>query len=141
MYLAYKIYAEILRSRLEEEIEKRKLLPESQGGVRKERGTIDNIFILNHIIQREERRNKEKKVYAMFVNFKAAFDNVNRRKLWEILGEKEIERGLIKRLEKIYESTEMAVRTKEGLSSRFEVKKSVRQECVLNLLLFNLLRM
>lgn len=134
---AYKIYAEVLRSKLEEEIEKRKLLPESQGGFRKGRGTIDNIFILNHIIQREE-RNKENKVYAIFVDLKAAFDNVNRRKLWEILREKGIGRGLIRRLETIYESTEIAVRTKEGLPSRFKVKKGVRQGCVLSPLLFNL---
>lgn len=61
---AYKIYAEILRSRLKEEIERRKLLPESQGGFKKGRGTIDNIFILN-IIQREE-RNKEKRVCHVY---------------------------------------------------------------------------
>lgn len=61
----------------------------------------------------------------MFMDFKAAFDNVNRRRLWEILGEKGIKKELIRRLEKI-EST-VAVRTKEGLSSRFEVKKGVRQ--------------
>lgn len=133
---AYQIYAEILRSRLKEEIERRKLLPDSQGGFRKGRGTIDNIFILNHIIQREK-RNKEKKVYAMFMDFKAAFDNVNRRRLWEILGEKGIKKELIRRLEKL-ESTVMAVRTKEGLSSRFEVKKGVRQGCVLSPMLFNL---
>lgn len=118
---AYKIYAEILRSRLKEEIERRKLLPESQGGFRKGRGTIDNIFILNHIIQREE-RNKEKKVYAIFMDFKAAFDNVNRRRLWEILGEKGIKKELIRRLEKI-ESTVMIVRTKEGKQIRGEERR------------------
>lgn len=134
---AYKIYAEVLRGRLEKEVEEKKMLPENQGGFRKGRGTIDNIFILNHIVQREK-RSKEGKVYAMFVDFKAAFDNVNRKKLWEILKEKEIEKGLIRRLEKIYESTKMAVRTKEGLSNSFEVKKGVRQGCVLSPLLFNL---
>lgn len=73
----------------------------------------------------------------MFMDFKAAFDNVNRRRLWEILGEKGIKKELIRRLEKI-ESTVMAVRTKEGLSSRFEVKKGVKQGCVLSPMLFNL---
>lgn len=97
------------------------MLPESQGGFRKGRGTIDNIFILNHIIQREE-RNKEKKVYAIFMNFKAAFDNVNRRRLWEILGEKGIKKELIRRLEKI-ESTVMIVRTKEGKQIRGEERR------------------
>lgn len=52
------------------------LLPESQAGFRRGRATIDNIFVLNHIIQREKKkRNKEGRVYA-FVDLKASFDNV-----------------------------------------------------------------
>lgn len=89
----YKIYAEILRERLEEKIVKKKLLSESQGGFRKGRGAMDNIFILNHVVQREKR--KGEKVYAFFVDLKAAFDNVDRNKLWRILKDKGIEEQLI----------------------------------------------
>lgn len=53
---AYKIYAEILRKRLEKEIELKGMLPEGQAGFRKGRSTIDNIFILNHLIQRKKDR-------------------------------------------------------------------------------------
>lgn len=74
---AYKIYVEILRGRVNH---KGELLPESQGGFREGRGTIDNIFVLNHLCQRKKRR-KERKIYAAFVNLSAAFDNVNREKL------------------------------------------------------------
>ena len=81
----YKIFTEILRERLEEEIVRKGLLPESQGGFRRDRGTVDNIFILNHIIQRE--KCKGERVYAMFVDLKAAFDNVDRNKLWWIMQE------------------------------------------------------
>lgn len=49
----------------------------------------------------------------MFVDFKAAFDNVNREKLWNIPEEKGIEKGLMRRLEKIYEAMRITVRTKE----------------------------
>jgi len=51
---AYKIYAEMIRRKLEEETERLEVLPENQGGFRKGRGTMDNIFILNHIVQREK---------------------------------------------------------------------------------------
>jgi len=82
---AYKIYAEIIRRRLVEEVEEKKALPESQMGFRKGRSTMDNIYILNHVIQREKiKRKEEKKVYALFIDLKAAFDNVNRGKLWRI---------------------------------------------------------
>lgn len=92
---------------------KRDLLPESQEGFRRGRGTMDNIFVLNHIVQREGNK-EERKVYAMFMDFKAEFDNVNRKKLWEILEEKKINRKIIKWLKKIYEETKVTVRTKEG---------------------------
>lgn len=52
MCTAYKIYTEILRNRLEKIVEEKDLLPESQTEFRKGRGTMDNIFILNHIVQR-----------------------------------------------------------------------------------------
>lgn len=76
---AYKIYAEILRNRLDEESERLGLLLESQTGFRRGRATIDNIFVLNHIIQMEKKKkNKERRVYVLFVDLKAAFNNVER---------------------------------------------------------------
>ncbi|KMQ88480.1 rna-directed dna polymerase from mobile element jockey-like protein [Lasius niger] len=107
---AYKIYAEILRNRLEEEAERLDLLPESQAGFRRGRATTDNIFVLNHIIQREkEKGSKEGKVYALFVDLKAAFDNVEREQLWRILKEEGVEANLVWRMEKIYEDSEVAI--------------------------------
>lgn len=44
---AYKIYAEMIRRKLQEETERLEVLRESQGGFRKGTGTMDNIFVLN----------------------------------------------------------------------------------------------
>lgn len=44
---AYKIYAEMIRRKLQEETERLEVLPENQGGFRKGTGTMDNIFVLN----------------------------------------------------------------------------------------------
>lgn len=77
---AYKVYAEILRKRLEKEVERKSILPKSQEGFRKGRGTIDNIFILDHLVQKEKRE-KDKKIFPVFIDLKAAFDNVDREKL------------------------------------------------------------
>lgn len=82
--MAYKIYAEIVRRRLETETERKELLMESQCGFRRGRGTIDNVFVLNHLIQREKIEKKDK-IYVVFVDLKAAFDNVDRELLWDIL--------------------------------------------------------
>lgn len=50
----------------------------------------------------------------------------------------EIEGGLRRRLEEIYGSTRMKIKTKAGITSGFEVKKGIRQGCTLSPLLFNL---
>lgn len=54
---AYKVYAEVLRMRLEKVIEEKNLVPESQTGFRKGKSAIDNIFVLNH----RKKRSKETK--------------------------------------------------------------------------------
>ena len=135
---AYKIYAEIIRRRLEKIVEQKGLLPESQAGFRKGRSTLDNIFILDHLAQREDRDGKKDKVYAFFADLKAAFDNVDRGQLWKILREMGIDEELVRKVEEIYETTVAAVRTKDGLTEEFRVMKGVRQGCVLSPLLFSL---
>jgi len=75
---AYKIFAEIIRRRLEEETERRRLLPETQARFRKGRSTLDNIFVLTHVAQRgRNMEGKERKVYTFFADLRAAFDNVD----------------------------------------------------------------
>jgi len=44
---------------------------------------------------------------------------------------------LIGRIEKIYEDTEVVVRTREGYIEEFKTRKGVRQGCVMSLILFN----
>lgn len=55
--IAYKVYAEILRTRLEKAVEEKNLILESQTGFRKGKSAIDNIFVLNH----RKKRSKETK--------------------------------------------------------------------------------
>lgn len=79
---AYRIYMEIVRKRLEIDIEKKRIIPESQNEFRSRRSTSDNNFVLDHITQKEKGKGKkDRKVYALFIDVKAAFDNVNREKL------------------------------------------------------------
>lgn len=76
---AYKIFAEILKKRLEHVMEKKKILPESQAGFMKGRSTMDNIYILNHITQRKRNVSGNRKVYGLFIDLRVAFNRVNRK--------------------------------------------------------------
>lgn len=62
----YKVYAEVLAERLREEVEGKGMLRKNQAGFRKGRGTMDQIFILNYLINRQIEK-KGGKLVAIFV--------------------------------------------------------------------------
>ncbi|XP_012054784.1 PREDICTED: uncharacterized protein LOC105617843 [Atta cephalotes] len=95
-----------------------------------------NIFAIMHIQREESKKGEDDKVF-MFADLKAAFDKMDRSKLWDCLREKGIRESLVRRIEKTYEGTEIMIRTKLGNTESF-VTKSVRQRCVMSPLLFNL---
>lgn len=53
----YKAYTKILRKKLEKEIEEKGVL--SEAGFRKGKSTMDNVFILNHSVQRAKEKKKK----------------------------------------------------------------------------------
>jgi hypothetical protein len=84
----YKLYASVLSERMKREIEEKGVLPDSQAGFRKGRGTMDNVYILGHLI-RNELRKKGGRMCVLFVDFRAAFDKVDRVKMFECMREGE----------------------------------------------------
>lgn len=71
----------ILENRLKEELGKKKVIPETQAGFKRGKSTIDKVFILNYTVNREVQK-KDGKLYTFFADLSAAFDKVNREKLW-----------------------------------------------------------
>lgn len=78
----YKVHTEILRSKAEEENELKSLTLESQGGYRRERGTIINMY-KDYLIQRKKRE-EDGKVYNAFINLKVIFNNMERKQIQEV---------------------------------------------------------
>ena len=60
-------------------------LPDAQAGVRKGRGTRDQIANIHRIM--EKAREFQKNIYFCFVDYAKAFDCVDHNKLWKILQE------------------------------------------------------
>lgn len=76
---AYKIYTSILPEGLREEVGQKAILPSNQTEFRRGMVTMDNIYVLNYLINRQVMRGK-KRMVIIFVDLKAAFDLVNREK-------------------------------------------------------------
>ncbi|XP_051167789.1 uncharacterized protein LOC127285695 [Leptopilina boulardi] len=138
MPVGYKVYAEVIRRRLEEKVEELKCIPDNQTGFRKGMGTLDNIYVLNYLVNRNLGREKGKLV-TVFVDFKAAFPSVNRGVLWRVMRERGINQELIERVKELYEDTRERVRIGEELGEVFWLGRGLRQGCPLSPILFNLL--
>ncbi|KAL6418016.1 hypothetical protein ACFW04_013055 [Cataglyphis niger] len=114
----YKVYASVLAGRLSKEMEKKGLVPQNQTGFRKGLETIDNIFVLNYLVNRQLSKKKGKLV-AFFIDLKAAFDSVDRRKLVEAMRERGVRERLIRRSEDILREIKNRVRKGENLGIGF----------------------
>lgn len=98
---------------------------------------MDNLYVLNHLVQRTVEE-KGDHLFVAFVDLRAAFDTVNRTKLWRYMEEYGISGGLVNRAKEMYEETRVKIRTDSGTTREFWTTKGVRQGCVLSPLLFNL---
>lgn len=123
---------------LRKEVEKKKVLPETQAEFSKGKGTMDNVYVLRHVV-RKELRKKEGKVYGFFMDLRAAFDRVDRNVLWEAMEGRRVRRRLIKTVKEIYENTKNTVRVQDKVSGWFWTGRGMRQGCPLNPILFSIL--
>ncbi|ELR55418.1 hypothetical protein M91_04067, partial [Bos mutus] len=102
------------------------------------RGTRDQIANICWIM--EKAREFQKSIYFCFIDYAKAFDCVdhNKLKLWKILKEMGIPDPLICLLRNLYADQEATVRTGHGTTDWFQIRKGVRQGCILSPCLFNL---
>ena len=110
-------------------------LPDVQAGLRKGRGSRDQIANIHWIIKKA--RELQKNIYFCFIDYAKAFI-VDHKKLWKILREMGIPDHLTCLLRKLYAGQEATVRTGPGTTDWFQIGKGVRQGCILSTCLFNL---
>ena len=84
----------------------------AQAGFRKGRSTIDHIFTLHAAIEKQFANNL--KLYVAFVDFKKAYDNVNRNILWSVLFHSVIQGKMLRNLKAMYRSVQAFQGLKQG---------------------------
>ena len=111
-------------------------LPDVQAAFRRGRGTRHQIANIHWII--EKAKEFQKNIYFCFIDYAKASDCVDHNKLWTILKEMGIPDHLTCLLRNLYAGQEAAVRTGRGKTDWFQIRKGVRQGCILSPCLFNL---
>ena len=102
---ASKVMLKILQARLQQYMNRE--LPDVYAGIRKGRGTRDQIANICWIM--EKAREFQKNIYLCFIDYAKAFDCVDPNKLWKILKEMGIPDHLTCLLRNLYAGQEATV--------------------------------
>ena len=132
-----KLFSRILSERLYSWLEEHNILSPAQAGFRKHFSTIDNGFVINTAVTKALRAPRGK-LYAAFIDLKAAFDNLDRNILFSKLSQIGIRGKFLNILCEIYSNVRARVKCKEGLTPEFKCTTGVRQGDNLSPLLFSL---
>nr|VZI51255.1 unnamed protein product [Spirometra erinaceieuropaei] len=134
--IAGKIFARILLNRLNNHLEQG-LLPESQCGFRRHRGTTDMIFAARQLQKKcQEMRTH---LYSTFMDLTKAFDTVNREELWKIMQKFGCPERFTQMVRQLHDGMMARVTDNGAVSEAFAVTNGVKQGCVLAPTLFSLM--
>ena len=131
-----KLFTACLSDRISEFLNDKKILGFEQAGFRKEFSTIDHIFTLHCII--EFYKSKRKRVYCAFVDYRKAFDLINRSSLWMKLINTGIRGKILNVIYNMYANAKSCVKNSDEHSNFFSCGQGVRQGENLSPILFAL---
>ena len=126
-----------LLNRLNAHLDQTGLIPESQCGFRKDRGTIDMIFTARQLQEKCQEQNVD--LYMTFVDLTKAFDTVSRDGLWKIMAKFGCPPRLIAMVWQFHDGMQARVQNDGEFSEPFEVTNGVKQGCVLAPTLFSMM--
>ena len=131
--IAWRILAKILLNRLNAHLDQAGLIPESQCGFRKDRGTIDMIFTARQLQEKCQEHNVD--LYMTFVDLTnlKAFDTVSRDGLWKIMAKFGCSPRYIAMVRQFHDGMQARIQNDGGSSNR------VKQGCVMAPTLFSIM--
>jgi hypothetical protein len=133
---AYKLYCSIINTRLSTWIESNGTLADAQNGFRKNRSTIDHLGSLSSMI--ETRKRSKLSTYVAFVDFRKAYDCIDRELLWHKLRDIGVQGKMYRAITSLYKSVKGCVRLNGIQSDWFSVGSGLKQGCPLSPIMFNL---
>lgn len=129
-----KVFLRVIHNRIYQKLDMD--IEDTQMGFRKGLGTREALFAINVLTQRCLDVNQE--VHVCFVDFEKAFDKVRHDKLKQILESKNIDTRDLQIILNLYWNQRANIRIEEQTSDEIEIRRGVRQGCILSPLLFNI---
>ena len=134
--ISSKLYSSIINSRLQEWVNEFNITGEHQAGFKRGYSTVDHMFTLLALIQKQFSYNR--KLYVPFIYFEKAFDSVNRNFLWPILSRNGVNGKLLRCIQSMYNIVRSRVRQGDKLTDYINCTAGVKQGDVCSPVLFSI---
>lgn len=131
--VAYKILSITIKNRLEPYIEQ--ILGEYQAGFRRNRSTLDQLFTVRQTLRRWEFGID---VFQLFIDFKQAYDSIDKESLHSVMLNLGIPPKLVGLTKIILDQSICVINIQGSLGTPFECGRGLKQGDGLALMLFNL---
>jgi hypothetical protein len=131
---AYKVFSLILAERIQPLMED--FLHPYQAGFRRGMSTTDQIFCIRQVIQKSYEMNEE--TDHLFIDFRQAYDTIDREGLWSIMAEFSFPHKLIRLLRATLTGVRSCVKVEGRLSNYFDSDIGLRQGDGISTMLFNI---
>lgn len=131
-----KLYGSIINCRLQEWVEVNNITGEHQAGFKNDYSTIDHIFTLFAIIQKQFVNNR--KLYVAFIDFEKAFESISRKLLWPVLLKNGIKGKLYRCIKSMYDDVKAKVKCGAKFSDFISCTRGVKQGDTCSPVLFSL---
>ena len=132
-----KVFSLILLKRLETLIETFHPISPNQVGFKKGHRTSDHVFVLNTIVNKMVKVDK-KKLYVAFIDFRKAYDKINRDLLLLKLQKMGVKGKLYENIKSIYANVSYLIKVNGGYLKPMSSTRGLKQGGVLSPCLFNL---
>ena len=132
-----KLFNSVINDRIHSFLETNDILGNEQSGFRKGHSTMDHVFALHCLIDVYLQR-KKKELFCAFIDYKKAFDSVQRGLLWGKLLNFGVNGKVLHVIRDMYAKAKSCVKTRHGLSQFFVSNVGLRQGENLSPVLFSL---
>lgn len=114
------------------------IIGEKKCGFKTGTGCVDKVFIPR--LGAEKARERGHKMHIKFLDLEKTYGRVDIEGLWEVLQIYRVGDKLLSRFKNISGNIKACLRIRSKMSELFEIKRGLRQQCVMSLWLFNFFR-
>ena len=131
-----KLFTVILNERLKSWAEENDIMSDAQFGFKNNFSTVDPVFILHSLIQRQFQN--KKKLYCCFIDYKKAYDCIERSRLWYKLIKLGVDGKFLSLVRSMYSEVKLCVKHLGSLSDFFSSDIGLFQGEITSPIMFSL---